>query len=184
MFGAIFLLPLMLQWLYHASPAASGVELVPFLFTSTAGAFTAGQITRRTGTTRPVLIGGLALAAAGFLLLALNPAATFITYPLVISAIFGFGIGAIMPTSLVTAQTQASRRDVGAATGTLLLLRAMGGAFGATLAGAILTATHGNSAEGFRAGFLACAALQTLATVAALKMSNITLRTTVEAAVK
>jgi EmrB/QacA subfamily drug resistance transporter len=184
MFGAIFLLPLMLQWLYHASPAASGVELVPFLFTSTAGAFTAGQITRRTGTTRPVLIGGLALAAAGFLLLALNPAATFITYPLVISAIFGFGIGAIMPTSLVTAQTQASRRDVGAATGTLLLLRAMGGAFGATLAGAILTATRGNSAEGFRAGFLACAALQTLATVAALKMSNITLRTTVEAAVK
>ena len=126
----------------------------------------------------------LAARCAGFLLLALNPAATFITYPLVISAIFGFGIGAIMPTSLVTAQTQASRRDVGAATGTLLLLRAMGGAFGATLAGAILTATHGNSAEGFRAGFLACAALQTLATVAALKMSNITLRTTVEAAVK
>ena len=55
-------------------------------------------------------------------------------------AVLGFSLGLVMPSSLVTVQNAAERRDIGAATGCLLFLRSMGGAFGSTLVGAILAA--------------------------------------------
>jgi EmrB/QacA subfamily drug resistance transporter len=181
LFGAIFLLPLLLQWMFHASAAASGLEIVPFLFATTVGAFIGGQLSRRTGRTQPIMAGGLAIAAVGFVPMALWPMHGSLLPPLLISALFGIGIGAVMPTSLVAAQSQSAGREVGAATGTLLLLRAMGGAFGATMAGALLALAHTNLGAGFRLAFLACAALQALATVIALRMEDVPLRATLEA---
>ncbi len=180
LFSAIFLLPLMFQGLYRASPAASGLKIVPFLFVSTAGAFLAGQITRITGKTAPVLAAGVGLAALGFLPLAVLPVASTLWVPVGISALFGLGVGMVMPTSLVAAQNQAPPGTVGAATGVLLLARAMGGAFGATIAGAFLAANHAHPATGFRLGFLACAALELLATFISLRLADVPLRTTVD----
>lgn len=174
-FGAIFLLPLMLQWLYHAGPAASGVDIVPFLAAVTVGAFLAGKIIRRTGRTAWLFRAGLASSACGFLAMALLPRTGPLLYPVCLSVAFGIGIGFIMPTSIVAAQSQAERGDIGAATGMLLLLRAMGGAFGATLAGAFLVVAHSDLTEGFGLGFLACAALQALAALTAFRMRDIRL---------
>jgi hypothetical protein len=53
-----------------------------------------------------------------------------------------------MPTCLVIVQNAAERRDVGAATGALLFLRSMGGAFGAAIAGAALTTRFNAALEG------------------------------------
>jgi hypothetical protein len=53
-------------------------------------------------------------------------------------SVLGFGIGMVMPSSMVCVQNAADRGDVGAATGCLLFLRSMGGAFGSTLVGALL----------------------------------------------
>jgi EmrB/QacA subfamily drug resistance transporter len=182
MFGAIFLLPLMLQWLYHQGASASGLELVPFLFGTTAGAYAAGQVTRHTGRSRVVLVAGVAPSAAAFLLLAVAPGSGTLLYPIGISAVFGLGIGCVMPTSLVLAQSQAAGRDMGAATGLLLLVRAMGGAFGATLVGAMLALTHPNLHQGFRYGFCACALLQLAATVISWRMEEVPLRGALESA--
>jgi hypothetical protein len=44
----------------------------------------------------------------------------------------------LMPSALVSVQNAAERGDVGAATGCVLFLRSMGGAFGSTLVGALL----------------------------------------------
>jgi len=181
MFGAIFMFPLLMQWLYRQSPAASGLDIVPFLFTSTVGAFGAGQITRRTGRTRSLMAAGVGLAAIGFLILAAAPGQGGLIYPVLVSAVFGLGIGSVMPTSLVAAQSQSGRADMGASTGALLLLRAMGGAFGATLAGAFLAVAHTHLAEGFRLGFLACAGLQLIACFVAMRMEDLELRAAVEA---
>jgi hypothetical protein len=52
--------------------------------------------------------------------------------------VVGYGIGIVMPCSLVSIQNAAERRDVGAATGAFLFLRSMGGAIGSTLAGVVL----------------------------------------------
>jgi EmrB/QacA subfamily drug resistance transporter len=174
-FSAIFLLPLLLQWLYHATPSASGIDIVPFLVTITAGAFISGQIVRSTSRTRPLFRVGSAISATGFAAMAVAPGAGSAAAPIIIAALLGIGIGFIMPTSLVSAQSQAGKADFGAATGMLLLLRALGGALGVTLAGAFLALAHDDLPFGFRLGFGACAVLQGLATLTALRMQDIKL---------
>ena len=54
------------------------------------------------------------------------------------SALVGAGVGAVMPVVTVVVQNAIELRDIGAGTGALLFLRAMGGAFGSTLAGVLL----------------------------------------------
>jgi EmrB/QacA subfamily drug resistance transporter len=180
MFGAIFLLPLMLQWMYRATPAVSGLEIVPLLATSTMGAFIAGRLTQATGQARFILAGGVAMGAVGFVAMAVVPGAGALALPLVFSAFAGLGIGAVMPATLVAAQNAAARADVGSATGTLLLLRAMGGAFGATVAGVCVELSHGDHALAFRLGFGACALMQALSTVVGLRMAPVTLRNSLD----
>jgi EmrB/QacA subfamily drug resistance transporter len=182
MLGAVFLLPLMLQWMYHASPASAGLDLVPFMGATTVGAFIAGRIMRWSGRTRPVMIVGLCVSAVAFAALAAAPGAGSTAFPMVVSFGFGIGIGFVLPPSLVAAQSQASRAEMGAATATLLLIRAMAGAFGATIAGALLALAHPDLAAGFRLGFAACAASQVAGAVVAARMADVGLRTTLEAA--
>ena len=67
---------------------------------------------------------------------------------LLLTFILGVGTGMTMPSVLMQVQNGAERRDVGSATGCLLFLRSMGGAFGSTVAGALL-------AQRFNAGLLA-----------------------------
>ena len=137
-FGAIFLLPLFFQLLRGASAQSAGTLIVPFLGFNVLGAYSSGLIARRLGRARPILLGGLAAGVAGFALLGVLGAASGYAAIVAAMAIVGFGIGACMPTSLVVAQNAAHRSDVGAATGSLLFLRSMGGAFGSTLVGSLL----------------------------------------------
>jgi EmrB/QacA subfamily drug resistance transporter len=182
MFAGIFLLPLLLQMVFRASPAASGLEIMPFLATTTIGAFTAGQIAQRTGRPRAIMVFGLGLAAMGMFVLALAPLNGSLIIPVGISAVSGLGIGCVMPTSLVSAQSQSGLRDVGAATGILLLLRALGGAFGATLGGAVLAIAPHDLLHGFRLGFFAAAGMLAAAAIIALQMENFLLRNTLDTA--
>jgi EmrB/QacA subfamily drug resistance transporter len=182
LFAAIFLLPLMLQWLYHDSAASSGRDIAPFLGISTVGAFVGGQITRIMGRSRPIMAAGVALAALGFVAQAVAPGAGSLAYPIIASSVFGLGIGCVNPSSLVAAQSQSDRGDMGAATGLLLLTRAMGGAFGATIAGVLLASAHPDLERGFRLAFLASAVLLVLATFVALRMQDVRLSNTLETA--
>ena len=196
MFSAIFLLPLLFQLVFHANAAQSGWDIMPFLIATTIGSYTAGQWARRIGRTRGLLLGGLGATTAGFLLLGLLPATT--PLPLVVLTCFavGVGIGFVLPSSLVAIQNAASRADVGAATATLLLLRAMGGAFGATLAGAVLALRLGSGIDAlgrargaaanpalpaaFHLAFLIAAGFAGLALVIGLKVEDVLLRETLE----
>jgi MFS family permease len=91
------------------------------------------------GKAKPVILCGLVAAAAGFLLLMTTRATTPASLIMVESVVLGTGLGLCMPTSIVVVQNAVERRDIGSATGTLLLLRSMGGAFGSTVAGSLLT---------------------------------------------
>jgi EmrB/QacA subfamily drug resistance transporter len=148
MFGGTFLLPLFFQLLHGADAASSGTLVVPFLAANVVGAFTAGQLARKLGRVKAIILGGLFLAAAGFLLLAFLGASTSHWLSAVDMTVVGFGIGITMPSALVIVQNAAERRDVGVATGTLLFLRSMGAALGSTLVGTLLAARF---AAGLRA---------------------------------
>ena len=139
LFGGTFLLPLFFQLVRGANASAAGSLLVPFLGTNVIGAYASGQLARRLGRTKLIVMGGIAAAAAGFGLLATIGATTPAPLTTLYMVIVGLGIGVCMPSSMVIVQNAAERRDVGAATGALLFLRSMGGALGSTLVGALLT---------------------------------------------
>jgi hypothetical protein len=86
-----------------------------------------------------------------------------------------------MPTTLVAVQSLAGPGEVGATTGMLLLLRAMGGAFGATLAGAVVAVAREGRLAGFRWGFIGGAILLLAALAVVARMREINLRSTVTA---
>lgn len=138
MFGASFLLPLFFQLVRDVDAGASGALVVPFLASNCVGAWCAGSYARRTGKMKAIMISGLAACVVGFLLFAFIDENTSRVVLVAFQLFLGFGIGMVMPSSLVCVQNAASQRDVGAATGCILFLRSMGGAFGSTLVGALL----------------------------------------------
>lgn len=138
LFGATFLLPLYLQLVMGFDAATSGLLVVPFLASSVVGAFIGGHIARRVGRTKGLVVAGLVACAVGFLGLTLQAAGGSLLLVLPFSALIGLGIGVTMPSILMQVQNAAERRDVGAATGSLLFLRSMGGAFGSTIVGSLL----------------------------------------------
>ena len=138
MFGGTFLLPLYFQLLRGADASQSGLLVIPFLAANVVTSYVGGQATRRLGRTKAVLLAGLVAILLGFVGLAvLGPQAPLV-FALLWTIVLGGGIGVCMPATMVAVQNAAERRDVGMATGSTLLLRSMGGAFGSTLVGAVL----------------------------------------------
>jgi EmrB/QacA subfamily drug resistance transporter len=143
LFGGTFLLPLFFQLTRGSDASTSGWLVLPFLGANVLGAFAGGQLTRRLGRTKTILMCGLGSCTLGFAALAFMGGQSSVFWPIIAMLVLGIGIGSVMPTVMVTAQNAAELRDVGVATGCLLLLRSMGGAFGSTLVGAVLTLRFG-----------------------------------------
>ena len=137
--GTTFLLPLFFQLIRGADASGSGLLVMPYMICNVIGAYGGGQVLRWYGRTRVLIICGLAASAAGFAVLASIGPNTPAALLLVAMMVVGGGIGVCMPTVLVMVQNAAPRQDVGAATGALLFLRSMGGAFGTTIVGAVLS---------------------------------------------
>ncbi len=154
--GTTFLLPLFFQLVRGVDASASGFLVMPFLVFNVMGAFTGGQIGRWLGRTKVTIVVGLTVASVGYILLSTVGPDTMLAVVLVAMALVGIGIGVCMPSVLVMVQNAAERRDVGTATGALLFLRSMGGAFGSTMVGALLTGAY--SAHLVHAGFPQAAA--------------------------
>ncbi|GAC1345730.1 MAG: MDR family MFS transporter [Acetobacteraceae bacterium] len=148
LFGATFLLPLYFQLVLGHDASTSGLLVMPFLASSVIGAFAAGQASRRIGRTKGIVLAGLACCVAGFAGMTALTGGGPLVAVMALSALLGLGIGTTMPSVLMQVQNAAERRDVGAATGSLLFLRSMGGAFGSTIVGSLLAAR-------FNAGLLA-----------------------------
>ena len=137
--GTTFLLPLFFQLIRGADASASGFMVTPFLVLNTIGAFTGGQMARRLGRTKGIILVGFGLGAAGLAGMAAVTTTTPLWLVMLAMAVEGLGIGICLPNIMVMVQNAAERRDVGTATGAMLFLRSLGGAFGSTMVGALLT---------------------------------------------
>jgi EmrB/QacA subfamily drug resistance transporter len=122
------LVPMRSQMLLGAAAGEAALGLVPLTLGGPAGAYLAGRIMLRTGSTRLLQIWGAGAVAAGVLVLGLSwlPAAG---QPLVL-AFVGVGIGMQFPTSLVAIQNAVPSRHVGIATATAVFSRSLGAAVG------------------------------------------------------
>jgi EmrB/QacA subfamily drug resistance transporter len=154
LFGAVFFMAQLLQVGLGYGPFATGLRLLPWTATLFLVAPAAGALVDRIGP-RPLLAAGLFLQAVGMAWIGLE-ARSGLTYadlvaPLVVA---GCGVSMAMPAAQTSVMGAVAPHELGKASGTLNMLRQLGGAFGIALLVAVFARAGGyTSASAFIDGF-------------------------------
>jgi EmrB/QacA subfamily drug resistance transporter len=139
MFGAIIYLPLYLQTVHGATPTASGLEILPVVIGMLFTFIVSGRLVTRTGRYKVFPILGSAVLTVGLALLTrLGPHTSFVPASLYMLVV-GLGVGLIMQVIVVAVQNSVPYSQLGVATSTSTFFRTIGGAFGVSLLGAVLS---------------------------------------------
>ncbi|MFE9737011.1 MFS transporter [Streptomyces sp. NPDC006477] len=156
MIAALNHLPQYLQFARGQSSTASGLLLLPLMLAMVAAQLASGRIIARTGRYRTHPILGGALMTAGALLLLLLDTDTPVAVASGLTVVLGAGMGLLMQATLLVTMYGAEPRDMGAASGTVTLVRTLGGSLGVAVLGAVFTArldgadTHLTPAQALR----------------------------------
>ncbi|MFR9780936.1 MDR family MFS transporter [Micromonospora sp. MS34] len=144
LFGAIILLPLYQQQVRGASALHAGLLLAPQGLGMAVGLVGAGRLTDRIGP-RPIVLAGLALAAAGTLAytqVAADTSQLLLAAALVVS---GVGMGATIVPVLASPYRGLPRPAIPRATSAIRIFQQLGGAFGGAVLAVVVQrqlATH------------------------------------------
>jgi MFS family permease len=175
LFGAVFFLPQFLQAGLGHGPLEAALRLWPWTGTLFVVAPIAGALADRIGE-RPLLVGGLALQAAGMAWIALI-AQPGLAYGEMIAPLVVAGIGASMaiPPAASSVVGAVAHDEVGKAAGANSMLRELGGVFGiailvAAFAGAGSYASPDAFSDGFAAAIAVSAALSAVGAIAGLRL--------------
>jgi EmrB/QacA subfamily drug resistance transporter len=166
-FAAIVFVPLYLQEVLGVSATNSGALLLPLLLAGTLSTTIAGRLISRTGRYKPFPIAGLALMAVALLLLSSMDAETSRTTAVLFLVVFGLGFGMVSQVLTVAVQNAVDRKDIGVATGSANLFRALGGSLGVAVFGALL-AGNPDLAGGLHTVFLTATPIAVAALLVAL----------------
>jgi EmrB/QacA subfamily drug resistance transporter len=183
LFSATVFVPLFLQATTGATPTQSGLLLVPAMLGIAVSTTLSGRTIARTGRYKRFPLAGLALMTAALVLLAV-----FAGHPSQVAtgvglAVFGLGFGMVTQILVVAVQNSVERRELGVATATTGFFRALGGAVGAAVLGAVFASqagTHplrGDVIDGVQAVFLVAAPLAALALLIVLLLPEAPLKT-------
>jgi EmrB/QacA subfamily drug resistance transporter len=130
-------IPLYLQGVRHLDPSSAGMSLVPLMGSMVCGAAFSGWMTTRLKHYKSVALVGVATAALGLFSLAawanLMPYLGLET----LLAIIGAGVGTSFPLVIISVQNAVNPAHLGVATGAATFLRALGGAIGISILGAV-----------------------------------------------
>ena len=140
MFPFILYLPLYLQLGRDMGIGASGASLLPVTLAQVVASAVTGRLVTHTGRVTIFPKVGLTIAAGALLALAAGAGSLPLPVFMALTMAVGIGLGMVMPPTQVTVQMAAGRDALGAATGLISLSRALGGACGVALAGALLFA--------------------------------------------
>ena len=130
-------IPLYLQGVRHLDPSTAGLSLVPLMVSMVCGAAFSGWMTTRLKHYKRVALFGVTMAAMA--LFSLAAWAGTLPY-LALEAVFmiaGAGIGTSFPLVIISVQNAVDPAHLGVATGAATFLRALGGAIGVSVLGAI-----------------------------------------------
>ncbi len=165
------------------SPLTAGLRMLPWTATPMVVAPVAGAVADRVGT-RPLLVAGLAMQAAGLAWVALLASAGPVlastggygryVVPFVLA---GVGISMAIPTVPTAALSSVPPADVGQASGVTNTTQRFGGAFGIAVVSAVFAAhghlgTAASFTAGYRPAMLGAAGLSLLGAVAAVAISR------------
>jgi EmrB/QacA subfamily drug resistance transporter len=141
LFAAVVFLPLYLQTALHLSPTGSAWHVLPLMMGITLAAVGGGKALRSNGPVR-----GMALVAGGLMVVSFAALVAVLhlapEQALALSACvfpLGLGLGLLFPLVTMVAQRSAPLPQMGIATATPIMLRALGGAVGVSLLGSLLT---------------------------------------------
>jgi EmrB/QacA subfamily drug resistance transporter len=177
LFAITVFVPLFLQTTTGASPTEAGLLLVPAMLGITISTTLSGRSIVRTGRYKRFPVAGLALMTAALALLAV-----FAGHPSQVAtgiglAVFGLGFGMVTQVLVVAVQNSVERRQLGVATATTGFFRALGGAIGAAVLGAVFASQAGDISHAVQAVFLVAAPLSAIALVVLLWLPETPLQT-------
>jgi MFS family permease len=169
LFAVTVFVPVFLESATGATPTEAGLLLAPAMLGITVSTTLSGRSIARTGRYKRFPLAGLAAMAAGLVLLAAlagerSQAATGVGL-----AVFGLGFGMVTQVLIVAVHNSVERRELGIATAVTGFFRALGGAIGAAVLGAVFAARADTGiVDGARAVFLVAAPLALLALLAVM----------------
>ncbi len=138
MFGAISFIPLFAQGALGASATEAGSLLTPLMLSWITMSIIGGRLILKTGF-RSITIIGFVVLTVGFVFLAQFQTDTPRVWLYVDLVLIGMGLGLTMLTLLIAVQQAVERSKLGVATSLNQFSRAIGGAFGVAIMGAVLT---------------------------------------------
>ncbi|MGW9176484.1 MDR family MFS transporter [Streptomyces decoyicus] len=148
MVGATSYLPQYTQSVQGLSPTAGGLLLLPLMFGMLGVQLGTGALISRNGRYRIYPILGGAVLTVGVLILLTLGTDTGTALASALTVVAGMGIGFVMQSTMIITMNSAEPRDMGAASGTVTLLRTVGGSLGVALLGAVFTGRlHGGLAD-------------------------------------
>jgi EmrB/QacA subfamily drug resistance transporter len=182
LFAVTVFVPLLLQAGTGASPTEAGLLLVPMMLGTTVSTIVSGRLIASSGRYKRFPLIGLALMTAGLVLLAVVASERSRALTGVGLTVFGLGFGMVTQVLVVAVQNSVDRRVLGTATAATGFFRALGGAVGAAVLGAVFAARTGAGparvADAVEAVFWAAAPLTLLALLVVLRLPEVELGTT------
>ena len=181
LFAVTVFVPLFLQATTGATPTEAGLLLVPAMLGITVATTLTGRSVARTGRYKRFPVAGLGLMAAGLALMAAvarDPSRVTIGLGL---TVFGLGFGMVGQILVTAVQNGVERRELGVATAATGFFRALGGAIGAAILGAVFAARVGGGASSeigpaVQIVLLSGAAIAALALLVVLALREVPLR--------
>ncbi len=157
-FGFIVFAPLFVQGVLSGTATAAGLVLIPLSIGWGGGSFSSAHFLNRVGY-RPVAMLGALFMIAGFGYLSFAMHSPTFAGIATVGFVIGAGMGLATNVITVAVQNSAAPQHIGTATSSTIFSRALGGAVGVSLLGAILAgrvaALVGGSAAGGANGGLA-----------------------------
>ncbi|MBV9800446.1 MAG: MFS transporter [Solirubrobacterales bacterium] len=137
LFAALVFLPLFLQLVTGASATQSGLLVLPLLLASAASTVASGWIMAATGRYKVFPLLGLVLMSVGLFLFATLGTNSSRAAAAMFMVVFGLGFGMVTQILMVAIQNAVDPREIGTATASANLFRALGGSVGTAAYGAI-----------------------------------------------
>ena len=139
MFGAISFIPLFAQGALGDTATQAGSLLTPLMLSWISMSIVGGRLLLKTGY-RTITLIGFVILTIGFIFLAMFQTTTPRIWLYIDLVLIGAGLGLTMLTLLIAVQQAVERAKLGVATSLNQFSRAIGGAFGVAIMGAVLTA--------------------------------------------
>ena len=133
MFGGMMTIPLLLQIVMGASPTESGFMMLPMVFGMMTGTTLSGQVTSKTGKYKIFLTTGTGFLTLGYVYMLGFTYQSAYWWMAIGMVMIGFGLGQLMQTLTLAAQTSVPASEVGVATASATFFRQMGGTLGVAI---------------------------------------------------